>query len=160
MTTPSSPLLASPLLDPLLDPLSGPLLDPLSGLLIGHDDAPALHDGDRVVSRAALRQGAAQAARGLQQLGLRRGDAVAVWLPNGAAWLQLLWAAARLGVLVVPVSTRYKAPESAHLLTVSRARLLVFGTRFLDQGPGAVAQRELLSIMVAGRYADGLRNVA
>jgi zinc D-Ala-D-Ala carboxypeptidase len=26
--------------------------------------------------------------------------------------------------------------------------------------PGAVAQRELLSIMVAGRYTDGLRNVA
>lgn len=115
----------------------------LTDLLSGQDETPALCDGPRVFSRAALRDGAAQAARGLQQLGLRRGDAVAVWLPNGAAWLQLLWAAAQIGVLVVPVSTRYKAPEIAHLLTVSRARLLVFATRFLDQDSGPVAQRLL-----------------
>ena len=112
----------------------------LASLLIGHDDAPALRDGPRELSRAGLRQGADQAARGLRQLGLRRGDAVAVWLPNGAAWLQLLFAAAQLGVLVVPVSTRYKAPEIAHLLTVSRARLLIYASRFLDQDCAPVAQ--------------------
>ncbi|MBC7728886.1 MAG: AMP-binding protein [Microbacteriaceae bacterium] len=112
----------------------------LASLLIGHDDAPALRDGPHGLSRAGLRQGAAQAARGLRQHGLRRGDAVAVWLPNGAAWLQLLFAAAQLGVLVVPVSTRYKAPEIAHLLTVSRARLLIYASRFLDQDCAPVAQ--------------------
>jgi fatty-acyl-CoA synthase len=126
MTTPPSPLLTS--------------------LLIGHDDAPALHDGDRVFSRAGLRLGAAHTVRGLQQLGLRRGDAVAVWLPNGAAWLQLLLGAAQLGVLVVPVSTRYKAPEIAHLLRVSRARLLIFATRFLDQASAPVAQALLSDV--------------
>ena len=118
----------------------------LASLLIGQDHAPALHDGHRSTSRAALRDGAAQAAHGLQQLGLRRGDAVAVWLPNGAAWLQLLFAAAQLGVLVVPVSTRYKAPEIAHLLTVSRARLLVFASRFLDQHNTPVAQHLLAEV--------------
>ena len=111
----------------------------LAYLLHGQDDAPALHDGRRVFSRARLRAGAAHAAQGLHRLGLRRGDAVAVWLPNGAAWLQLLLAAARLGVLVVPVSTRYKSPEIAHLLTISRARLLVFATRFLDHDSTPVA---------------------
>lgn len=118
----------------------------LASLLIGQDDAPALRDGLRVCSRSSLREGAARAARGLQQLGLRRGDAVAVWLPNGAAWLQLLLAAEQLGVLVVPVSTRYKAPEIAHLLTVSRARLLVFATHFLDQDSAPVAQRLLAEV--------------
>ena len=52
----------------------------LASLLAGDDDAPALHDGQRLFSRTDLRNGAEQAARGLQQLGLRRGDAVAVWL--------------------------------------------------------------------------------
>jgi acyl-CoA synthetase (AMP-forming)/AMP-acid ligase II len=112
----------------------------LSDLLASHPDLPALRDGPQVLSRAELRDGATRAARGLQQLGLRRGDALAVWLPNGAAWLQLLFAAAELGVLVVPVSTRYKAPEIAHLLKVSRARLLVFANKFLDQDNAPVAQ--------------------
>ena len=118
----------------------------LASLLIGQDDAPALHDGHRLFSRAALRSGAAQAAHGLLQLGLRRGDAVAVWLPNGAAWLQLLFAAAQIGVLIVPVSTRYKTPEIAHLLTVSRARLLVFASHFLDQDSAPVAQALLAEL--------------
>lgn len=118
----------------------------LASLLIGQDDAPALHDGPHTFSRATLRNGAAQAAHGLRQLGLRRGDVVAVWLPNGAAWLQLLFAAAEIGVLVVPVSTRYKAPEIAHLLTVSRARLLVFASRFLDQDYTPVAQALLAEV--------------
>ncbi len=118
----------------------------LASLLIGHDDAPALHDGHHTVSRAALRHGAAQATRGLRQLGLQRGDVMAVWLPNGAAWLQLLFAAAQMGVLIVPVSTRYKAPEIAHLLTVSRARLLVFASRFLDQDSAPVAQALLADV--------------
>ena len=118
----------------------------LASLLIGHDAAPALRDGPHRLSRGDLRHGAAQAARGLQQLGLRRGDAVAVWLPNGAAWLQLLFAAAQLGVLVVPVSTRYKAPEIAHLLTVSRARLLIYASRFLDQDCAPVAQALLAEL--------------
>ena len=123
-----------------------PASSSLASLLIGHDDAPALRDGPHRLSRAGLREGAAQAARGLQQLGLRRGDAVAVWLPNGAAWLQLLFAAAQLGVLVVPVSTRYKAPEIAHLLTVSRARLLIHASRFLDQDSAPVAQSLLAEL--------------
>jgi fatty-acyl-CoA synthase len=118
----------------------------LASLLIGQDDAPALRDGQRQFSRGALRAGVDHAVRGLRQRGLRRGDAVAVWLPNGAAWLQLLFAAARLGVLVVPVSTRYKAPEIGHLLTVSRARLLVFATRFLDQDSAPVARHLLAEL--------------
>lgn len=118
----------------------------LASLLIGRDDTPALIDGTQVFSRAQLLDGAGRAAHGLQQLGLRRGDAVAVWLPNGAAWLQLLLAAAQIGVLVVPVSTRYKAPEIAHLLTVSRARLLVLATRFLDQDSAPVAQGLLAEV--------------
>jgi fatty-acyl-CoA synthase len=44
----------------------------------------------------------------------------------------VLFAAARLGALVVPISPRYKAPEAKHLLTVSRARLALAPRRFLD----------------------------
>jgi len=70
----------------------------LHAFLAGLDDAPALIDGQRRCTRSQLRDAAQSPAQGLQSLGSLRGDAVAVWLPNGAAWLQLLFAAARLGV--------------------------------------------------------------
>jgi len=108
-------------------------------LLDGHDDAPALIDGPVRTTRAQLRLAAQQAARHLHQRGLRRGDTLALWLPNGVAWLQWLFACAELGVLVVPISTRYKTAEVRHLLEVSRARLLVVPRVFLDQDYAAMA---------------------
>lgn len=111
----------------------------LLDLLAGHDDEPALIEGSTCISRGVLRQSAHHAARHLHHLGLRRGDTIALWLPNGAAWLQVLFACAELGVLVVPISTRYKQAEVRHLLDVSRARLLVVPRRFLDQDYAAQA---------------------
>jgi acyl-CoA synthetase (AMP-forming)/AMP-acid ligase II len=111
----------------------------LIDLLDGHDDAPALMEGTVCVSRGQLRESARRAACRLHRLGLQRGDTLALWLPNGAAWLQLLFACAELGVLVVPISTRYKPAEVRHLLEVSRARLLVVPRRFLDQDYAAQA---------------------
>ena len=105
----------------------------LLDLLDGHDTRPALIDGSLQVTRAELREAALRAASHLADLGLHRGDTLAIWLPNGAAWLQLLLACAELGVMVVPISTRYKTAEVQHLLDVSRARMLVVPRQFLDQ---------------------------
>ena len=114
----------------------------MAQLLAGADDAPALWIEGMSVSRVQLAAAAAAAADGLAGLGLQRGDVLALWLPNCAVWLQLLFAAARLGVLIVPISTRYKAPEMRHLLTVSRARAIVAPESFLDTAYASIA-REL-----------------
>ncbi len=60
------------------------------------------------------------------------GATVAVWIPDGAVWLQLLFGAAQLGVLVVPVSTRLETAEALHVVNTAQARMLVVPTRFLD----------------------------
>ena len=112
----------------------------IDAVLAGHDALPALVTARGTFSRAQLRDAAQRAAAGLAGLGLRRGDVIAVWLPNGPAWIQLLCAAAHLGVLVVPISTRYKAPEVRHLLEVSRARLIFTPTVFLDTAFGELAR--------------------
>lgn len=121
---------------------SGNPLEPvcLDDLLAGQDDRAAFHFNGQICSRGQLREQAQAAAAALHSLGLRRGDALALWLPNGPAWLQLLFAAARLGLLIVPISTRYKAPEVAHLLKVSRAKAIVTPAVFLGQDYAAIAQ--------------------
>jgi acyl-CoA synthetase (AMP-forming)/AMP-acid ligase II len=102
-------------------------------LLNAHSgDLPAFHAGGQSATRAELRLSARRAAAFLHQLELRRGDTMAVWMPDGAVWLQLLIGAAQLGVLVVPVSTRLKLSEARHIVATARACVLVVPTTFLD----------------------------
>ncbi|MQA13852.1 MAG: AMP-binding protein [Pseudonocardiaceae bacterium] len=69
-------------------------------------------------------------AKSLDAMGLRPGDAFALWLPNCVEWFVLHFAAARLGLVTVPLNTRYLVTEVRHLLTTSRARLLAIDPGF------------------------------
>ncbi len=94
------------------------------------------------VSRAELRAASAALAARLHALGFRRGDRLAVWLPDGAGWLQCLFACAQLGVLVVPISTRFTVAEARRVLGVAEPRGLVITPHFLKMDYAAAA-REL-----------------
>lgn len=101
------------------------------GLLDDHPEKPAIYSGDYVASRKDLSGASTRAAALLASLGLTRGDAVALWLPDGPTWLQFLFAAARQGILVVPISTRYRRTEALHVIALSRAKAVVAATNFL-----------------------------
>ena len=86
---------------------------------------------------AELDDAARRAARGLSELGVGRGDRVALWLPNSPAYLVLWLGAARLGAITVAVNTRFRAGEVADIVRRSRARVLALwpgfrGIPFLD----------------------------
>jgi fatty-acyl-CoA synthase len=65
-------------------------------------------------------------AHHLRALGVGRGDRVAFLGPNQPAFLETLFASARLGAVFVPLNTRLAAPELTHCLTDSGASLLVY----------------------------------
>ncbi len=116
----------------------------LKDILADRLDAPALsvfgsiHPG---VSRGELKAAAQSAAHYLTSQGFGRGDVIALWLPNTLSWIQLLFASAELGLLVIPISTRYKAAEVKHLLEVSRASAIVVPRRFLDIDYANIAEQ-------------------
>lgn len=101
-------------------------------LLRAAPELPACHFGEQSFNRGELAAAAADAAHGLWSSGFRQGDVLAVWLPDSPAWLQLLFAAAAIGVIVVPVSTRYRIAEADHAIRQSRAKGLVVPTGFLE----------------------------
>jgi hypothetical protein len=68
---------------------------------------------------------------GLARLGLRRGDRIVVWLPNLPEWFVAQFAAARLGLTVIAVNTRYRGSEIAGILRASDARAVVLAQGFL-----------------------------
>ena len=82
-------------------------------------------DGDSDVSGRALSEQVDRLCGGLEEWGIRRGDRIAVWLPNGVPYITFLWAAARLGVVIVSVNTRFRSSEVTDIVSRSGARLLV-----------------------------------
>lgn len=68
-----------------------------------------------------------RAANALHDLGLGKGDAVALVLPNGLELVELYWAAAVSGIVVVPLSPLLRGPGLVTLLRDSGARALIAG---------------------------------
>jgi len=107
------------------------ILSPMQRWLSRAPDTDVFRIGDAVVSRRELLAASEAAARHLYKLGFRRGDVICLLVPDSAVWLQFLFAASQLGVLVVPISTRYRDLEIAHVLETSRAKGVVFIRQFL-----------------------------
>ncbi len=87
-------------------------------------DKAALIDGERVLAYGALRDRVAGAAAGLRARGIQRGDRVAILSMNRAEYIEVLFAAARLGAILVPLNWRLAAPEVAFQLGDSRPKTL------------------------------------
>jgi fatty-acyl-CoA synthase len=88
-------------------------------------DKIALVGPDERVSFAALNQDVDQIAQGLLACGVGRGDTVALWMANSPSWVSIWLAAARIGAILVPINTRYKADEAAYILRQSEAKILL-----------------------------------
>ena len=94
-------------------------------------DRVAIEDGPHHLTYAQLAQVVDTAARGLAQLGVGRGDRVAIWAPNVWEWIPAALAAQALGAAVVPINTRYKGPEARFIIERSGARVLFTVDGFL-----------------------------
>src|SRR5262249_635697 len=77
------------------------------------------------LDRRAFKERVLRVAAGLQQAGVSRGARVALWLPNGAAYLAAIFACARLGALAVHINTRFRVAEVGNLLRRSGAAAVV-----------------------------------
>ncbi|KQR53620.1 AMP-dependent synthetase [Leifsonia sp. Leaf336] len=69
----------------------------------------------------------------LRHRGITAGDRVAFLGENSPEFLEVLFAAARIGAVFVPVNTRLAPPEIAHVLRDSGARLLVHEPEFAER---------------------------
>lgn len=66
-----------------------------------------------------------ETAAGLHELGVRHGDHVIVWLPNGLDCLRVWFAINWLGAVYIPINTAYKGKLLEHVLDNSGAKVLI-----------------------------------
>jgi len=98
-------------------------------------------------------------AQALQQLGVRQGDFVLVWLPNGEACLRVMLALNYLGAVYVPINTGYRGGLLEHVVANAGARLMVADARLVERlrdVPHA-ALREVVVVGGASEAVPGLR---
>ncbi|MEH3105316.1 MAG: AMP-binding protein [Sphingomonas phyllosphaerae] len=98
---------------------------PIDHVLRGEAHAPALIDREGVVAFTDAEDAVARLAGWLAGLGLAPGARVATWLPKTrvACWMPL--AAARAGLVHVPVNPVLRRAQVAHILADSGAALLL-----------------------------------
>ncbi len=71
-------------------------------------------------------------AKGLINLGIQKGDNVAIWATNVPEWVVLQFATAKVGAVLVTVNTNYKSTELEYVLSQSDATTLFLVQGFKD----------------------------
>ena len=100
-------------------------------------DKTAIHFEGRATTYAVLHQRIVATARALKsELGVGRGDRVAILAANHSDYLVLLYACARLGAMLVTLNWRLAIPEQLFILSDAGAKVLVVDREF----SGVVAQ--------------------
>jgi fatty-acyl-CoA synthase len=94
-------------------------------------DKPAIHFAGTTLTYAAFAARIAATARALKsQLGVGRGDRVAILSLNHPDYLVLLYACARLGAMLVPLNWRLAVPEQVFILADASVKALVVENAF------------------------------
>ncbi|CCD96727.1 putative fatty acid CoA ligase [Bradyrhizobium sp. ORS 375] len=112
------------------DPGSTTLARFLTQAVEAYGSRPAVVWNDRTLSFADLLHESASVANGLSELGIGRGDRVAIWMPNAPAWLALHFASAMLGAILVAINPRFRSHEVEDIIGRSGSRLLVIWPNF------------------------------
>ena len=75
---------------------------------------------------------ACRTANALVDLGVGKGDRVALLMMNGAEYIESFFAIARIGAIVVPLNWRLVADELSFILSDSGATVLLFDGEFAE----------------------------
>jgi acyl-CoA synthetase (AMP-forming)/AMP-acid ligase II len=73
------------------------------------------------------------AAGAFADLGIEKGDRVALWAPNSAEWIIAAFGLLTAGGVLVPVNTRFKPEEAGDIIARSGAKAVLVQKGFLDQ---------------------------
>lgn len=102
-------------------------------------DAEAVVDGPLRLSFTDVVDRIRCAAGAFADLGIEKGERVAIWAPNSAEWMIAAFGLMTAGGVLVPVNTRFKAEEAADIIDRSGAKAVLIQKGFLGQDYAAPA---------------------
>ena len=90
-----------------------------------YPERPALSSDRSTLTFSELHQRVMGIAAGLSRAGFKKGDRLAILLPNAPEYIELVYACSWLGVIAVPINVRLSLPEIDHVLADSSPRGIV-----------------------------------
>ncbi|MGG3807230.1 class I adenylate-forming enzyme family protein [Geobacillus thermodenitrificans] len=90
-----------------------------------YGEKTALIDGEHVLSFVEVNDRSLQLAERLRDLGVQKGDAVAVQLPNSWEFVVAHLALARLGAIMVPVNLLYRQKELSFMFSFAHVKAVI-----------------------------------
>ncbi|MGH3678604.1 MAG: FadD3 family acyl-CoA ligase [Mycobacterium sp.] len=94
-------------------------------------DAEAVVDGPLRLTFTELVDRIRCAAGAFAELGINKGERVAIWAPNSAEWMIAAFGLLTAGGVLVPVNTRFKTEEAADIIGRSGAKAVLTQKGFL-----------------------------
>ncbi len=138
-----------------LPPLTLP--DMFVAMAKGRGDAPMLDFLGRKYSYSETLSGVRRVAKGLQDMGLKRGDRVGLFLPNVPHYVAAYYGAMLAGATVVNFSPLYTVDELRHQVEDSGTRFLfTLSAKALLPNALAVLERSSLEALIVGSVAGAL----
>jgi crotonobetaine/carnitine-CoA ligase len=124
-----------------------------------HGDKPLATAGDASWTYAQAAAAAARVAGTLRAAGIGAGDRVAIICSNRIELLGLLIGCGWLGAVAVPINVASRGPQLQHMLSNSRARLLVIETEYAENlamlEASALALEAIWTIGAPGEFRLG-----
>jgi long-chain acyl-CoA synthetase len=107
----------------------------MANFLTTGGDRVAVIASTEVVTYGQLDDTSSRLAEVFYAAGLTTGDRVAVLLENGPRWFEVLWAAMRSGLYVVPINWHLHVDEVRYVIEDSGARAVVTSAHLADLVP-------------------------
>ena len=112
-------------------------------------------DGEKRLTYRQLNGRVNRLANALQALGLKSGDRLSILSTNCVEYVETIMAAAKLGVLMVPLNWRLTPAELTFILKDSGAETLLFHPDLQETGGSLKVQAGLKTLVVLGRERMG-----
>lgn len=109
-------------------------------------DAEAVVDGPLRFTFTEIVDRIRCAAGAFAELGVDKGDRVAVWAPNSAEWIIAAFGLLTAGGVLVPVNTRFKAEEAGDIIARSKVKAVLVQKGFLGQDYTAPAGTPVIDL--------------
>ncbi|MCP4688424.1 MAG: long-chain fatty acid--CoA ligase, partial [Desulfobacterales bacterium] len=115
----------------------------------------ALVDGDRRLTYGELDLRVNRLANGLQSLGIKHGDRCAILAYNCTEYIEVIFAAAKLGLILVPLNWRLSPAELAFNLSDSGATALLFDVAFAETAAVLKTDAPIERLIAIGDKSSG-----
>lgn len=96
-------------------------------------DRQAVAYGDETLTYAQLNEESNRLAHSFDDLGLKRGDRLAILMGSSIEWIVTWYACQKLGIALLPLHIRILPEELTRTIELTKCRALVYGTEFSKQ---------------------------